>query len=797
MRVLLSWLRDFAPLEGTPDELGDTMSDLGMAVEELRTFDLGGVVVARVLQTRPHPEADRVQLVDVDAGDGEALQIACGAFNLGPGDLVPLATVGATLPGGMEIGRRKLRGEWSNGMLCSAAELGLGADSAGIMVLRDGPARGDGAAPGDELVAALGLADDAVYDLEINPNRPDAMSIAGVARDLAGRLGVPFSIAEPAVASTGRRVTEAASVQIVDPGLCGRFTARIVRGVDATPPTALSDRLRLALCGMRPISPVVDASNLVMLELGVPNHAYDLAVVPDGVLRVRRAAEGEALWTLDGVERHLRAGDGLIADRGDRPIGLAGVMGGADTEIGPTTVDVLVEAAWWDPPSISRTARAHHLRSEASARFERGVDPELAVTATARFAELLGVPSDDGVIDERGELPWPRRTRLRPSRVAALLGVGLGPEVIATTLEPIGFVLTPAMGSADEPGGAFEVEVPTWRHDTATEIDLIEEIARHHGYDRLGRRVPRSPQVGRLSAYQLDRRMLRRTMVALGLDEAMPLPLLAPDAHERAGLDGHAPVRLANPLTADESTLRTSLLPGLLTVVAHNAAHRTAGVGLFELGTVFRATDADAELPDECEHLAAVLAGRDARDATRAVRATLDEVALDDGYRLVAAEDLPGLHPTRSARVVASGRDVGAVGEVDPVVVERYGIVERCGWFELDLDALLSLDHGHRPYVETPTFPSADVDLAFVVADAVPADAVGQTLRTAGGAEVSTVELFDVYRGVGVTDGHRSLAFGLRLQAPDRTLTDDEIATVRRRCIDAVTAAHAATLRGT
>ncbi len=779
MKLTLSWLREFTPLPGSPAEVAAVMDALGMAVEELVPLGVDGIVVARVLGLRPHPDADRIQLVDVDTGDGEALQICCGAFNMAQGDLVPLATVGTTMPGGMEIARRKLRGEWSNGMLCSAVELGLGADAAGIMVL-----------PGDLDVGAdldeqLGLSGDAVFDLEINPNRPDAMSVAGVARDLAARLDLPFALPTAGVDTTGTPVDATASVELVAPDLCGRFVARVLRGVTADP-SPLPIRMRLALCGMRPISGVVDASNYVMLELGAPSHAYDLARVPGGRLRVRRAGAGETVVTLDGVERRLAEGDGVICDAADQPIGLAGVMGGESTEIGPSTTDVLLEAAWWDPPSISRTARSHRLRSEASARFERGTDAEMLPLAVDRIASLLGVRADEGRVDVDGDRWIPPTVRVRPARVDALLGTDLGRERMRALLDPIGFRTAEADGDLD-------VEIPSWRWDSVAEIDVVEEVARHHGYDAIGRTRPRSPYPGRLTHHQSERRRVRSVLTGLGMDEAMALPLLGPDTHTRAGLTDE-PVRLLNPLTAEESVLRTSLRPGLLRAVAHNRNRRAERVELFEIGHVVRG-DGDGDLPDQPEHVAGLLAGGDARDGTRRVLALLGALGRD-AVTVEAADDRPGWHPTRTARVLVGGDDVGTVGEVDPGVLEAFEIDGRVAGFELDLGRLLADPPPVRRYAVVSSFPSSDVDLAFVVTDGVPAGTVAATLREAGGDELVEVVLFDVYRDERVGPGRRSLAYRLRFQAADRTLTDTDLAALRQRCIDAVVASHDATLRG-
>lgn len=787
MKVLLSWLREFAPLEGDPVVLGKVMSELGMAVESLERVGegLGGIVVARVLTTKPHPNADKIQLVEVDTGTGDAVQVCCGAFNMAPGALVPLATVGTTMPNGMAIERRKMRGEWSNGMLCSARELGLGGDHAGIMILP--PHLGVGV----PFAEATGIERDVLYDLEINPNRPDAMSIAGVARDLAARLRVPFTLPDPQVTEVpaGSGPERDLRIEIVNADLCGRFVGRVLRGV-AVGPSDPKIAARLTMLGMRPISSVVDVSNYVMLELGQPNHPYDLAKVRGGGLRIRRAGAGERMTTLDDVERTFTSDDLLICDGDDTPVGIAGIMGGASTEIDATTADVLLEMAWFLPISIAKTSRRLGIRSEASSRFEKGCDPEVIDLAVRRFAELLapaGAQLVAGGVDARGLLPAREPVRLRTQRVNDLLGTTLGAGEIRALLDPIGFTATAA-------GADLDVVIPPFRYDSATEIDVIEEVARHHGYDRLGTSVPTSARAGALTARQRERRLLRRTMIGLGLSEALPLPFLAPGELERCGLPGDG-IEIANPLVAEESILRTSLLPGLVGAVAYNSSHRSTGVGLFEIGHVFgRNADADAPLPDERERLAVALGGRDGTAAVQVWQAVAE--ALGCGATDLVNAEVAGLHPTRAARIVVGGADVGAVGEIDPAVLDAHGIAERVGWVEVDLDTLLALPHGERPYRLVSKFPSSDIDLAFEVDEGVSAVAVERTLRAAAGSLLTGVRLFDVYRGAGITEGRRSLAYTLRLQAADHTLTDDEVAAVRAACIAAVEAAHAARLRG-
>ncbi|HEV2758199.1 MAG TPA: phenylalanine--tRNA ligase subunit beta [Acidimicrobiales bacterium] len=784
MRVPLSWLRDFAPISGDPADLAAALSGLGLVVEGVETFGegLGDVIVARVLATRAHPNADKVQVVDVDAGDGADLQIVCGAFNFAAGDLVPLAPVGARLPGGMQIGRRNVRGQWSNGMLCSGAELALSTDGDGIMIL-DAEL-----VPGTPVTEALGIAADVVFDLDVTPNRPDALSVAGVARDLAAHLRVPFSIPDlpaPAAGEYGATV----SVVVESPDLCPQFTGTVLSGVTIGPsPRWMAQRLTLA--GMRPINNVVDVSNYVMLELGQPNHPYDLDRLPGGGLLVRRARDGETLVTLDDVERTLGPDDCLICDAERSAVGIAGVMGGASSEISAATTTVALEAAWFDPVAVARTSKRLGLRTEASVRFERSIDPDGVNRAVARFCQLAGEVAGATVagasVDVRGDLPRPARVVLRTSRVNAILGTELSPADVSGYLQPIGFRSTPT-GEGD-----FRVDVPSWRPDCEREIDVIEEVARHHGYTRIARTMPAITQVGGLTPYQRDRRQAREILVGAGLSEAWATSFLAPEDLSRAGLPPDA-VEIENPLAAEESVLRPSLLPGLLRAIASNAGHRRPDVGLFEIGHVFLPPPAGQQLPNEPEHLAMALGAGDAQDAVRTWN------LLSDGMRLVdvalEASSLPGLHPTRSAKVLAAGRPVGALGEVDPQVLAAHGIEGRVGWFEVDLGALLASPRRPAIYRPVSRFPSADIDLAFVVDETVPAAAVELTLSRAAGDLLERIELFDVFRSPAL-EGQRSLAWRLRFSALDHTLTEDELTAVRLRAIDAVTSAHPARLRG-
>ena len=779
MKVLLSWLQEFAPFPSEdPVALGDVMSDLGMAVESIERIGEGldGIVTVKVLELRKHPDADKIQLVDVDLGDGEALQICCGATNLTVGDVVPLATLGTTMPDGMEIARRKMRGQWSNGMLCSGRELALGEDHSGIYILD--PAL----ALGTPIVEALGITPDVLFDLEINPNRPDAMSVAGVARDLAARLGLPFAIPTPAVDEVAGDAAAIASVDIIDPDLCGLFHLRVIEGIKIEPsPRWIADRL--TALGMRPINNVVDASNYVMLELGQPNHTYDLAKVPGGSLRVRWARDGETITTLDGIERSLTGGrDGVITDATDVPVGIAGVMGGASTEISETTTTVLLECAWWQPMAIARSSKFMGLRSEASARFERGVDPEIVDLAARRLAELLapsGARLMQGAVTVHGDLPVTPAVRVRTKRVNQLLGTAIATDEIVSLLTPIGFACE-EVGEAD----VLSVTVPTFRPDTTTETDVIEEIARHFGYSRIVGRAPTSAHTGSLTPIQRDRRIIREILVGLGVHEAMPLPFLAPGDLARCGLPSEA-VTVTNPLAAEESVLRTSLRPGLLRAIAYNESHRTDSAALFEIGKAFGVPAAGNTLPDEREHLAVALAGCDATSASKVWSTLAHTLGIADVQINQSAPPL-GLHPGRSGVLERHGVIVGELGEIDPGVLDVLGIRERVAWLQLDLGLVLESPHGEHRYSHISRYPSSDLDLAFEVDDSLPASGIDRAIRDSAGPLLVDLSLFDVFRGSPVPEGRRSLAYRLRLQATDRTLTDSDIGGVQRTVVEAL-----------
>ncbi|MGA1389113.1 MAG: phenylalanine--tRNA ligase subunit beta [Ilumatobacteraceae bacterium] len=774
MKILHSWLKEFGEFGDDIDAIADHMTALGLAVESVdrvgSTFP--GVVVAEVKRLERHPDAAKVQRVFVDAGDGKERHVWCGANNMVVGDKVPLATLGTAMPDGRVIAQRGILGIDSEGMLCSAIELGIGADSSGLMILPSS------ATLGADVFAAIGVTPDVVFDLDVTRNRPDCFGHLGVARELGARMKVALRSKKSSVTATGD--PKPIPVEILDPEGCPRFTVTTMSGVKVCDsPDWIAQRL--AHAGMRAINNVVDVSNLVNLELNQPNHAYDARSVERGFV-VRRASEGERFTTLDGVERELSAEDLVICNGDDVIVGIAGIMGGLDSEVRADTTTIAVEIAHFDAPTIARSVTNHGLRTEASLRFERGVDPYGAERAIARFAELMSMTCPNLVVhremtDARTAslVPVTTEVSVRLSRIERVLGQKLDSDGVHTVLAPLGF-------SVSGDGDTVMVTVPSWRPDCVTEIDLIEEVARHVGYENLGKIVPTSPVHGRLSEIQLRRRLTRQVVRSLGFSEAMPNPFLAPGDQAAVGADESKALRLANPLVAEESMLRTSLRPGLLKAIAYNQSHRNDNIALFEIGHVY--PQGSEQLPDEYEALCVMIADADASKAAQVWSQVSS--ALEVGAQLVSDAAPTGYHGTRSVALRRGKIELGAFGEIDPAVLNRVGIVGRVACLELNLSIVLAETPKPHSAQHVSKFPSTDFDLAFVVADDVAASQVQRALRQAGGALAVDVRQFDVYRGKGVPEGHRSIAYRIRLQAPDKTLTDEAVAEVRSKCIQAV-----------
>ena len=785
MKILHSWLKEFADFGDDIDALAERITELGLAVESVEHVGtpVKGVVTAQVLRLEKHPDAAKVTRVYVDAGDGVERHVWCGATNMQAGDVVPLATLGTNMPDGRVITQRGILGIDSEGMLCSGTEIGLSSDGSGLLILPNGTALGR------DVYEALGVDTDVVFDLDVTRNRPDCTGYLGVARDVAAGMGKSLTLPKIDQSETGKSLS--VPVAISAPERCSRFTVRVMSGISITQSPDWIAR-RLARAGMRSINNVVDVSNLVNLELNQPNHAYDFDSVKDGFI-VRLARDGEQFTTLDAVERTLSAGDLLICNAQDKPVGIAGIMGGLDSEVTDATTSIAVEIAYFEPDAVRATSNRLALRTEASLRFERGVDPFGAEFALARFAELLritcpGLVVHAGITDVRTDsLPEQvRTTQVRLNTIKRVLGIDVTAQSLAQLITPIGFTMnTTAIN------GEVEVGIPSWRNDCTSEIDIVEEVARHYGYDNLGKIVPTSPVHGRLSDVQKRRRLLREIVVSLGVSEAMPNPFLAPGELNKVGLSEDNALRLANPLVAEESVLRTSLLPGMLKSIAYNQSHRIRDISLFEIGHVY--PQGTEILPDEFESLCIMVAGADASIAMD----MWSQVSAGLGIGAQLAQDQPpaGYHATRSALLKRGKAVLGAVGEIDPSVLANAGIVGRVACLEVNLSVVLSEVTKPQSAQLVSKFPSSDFDLAFVVGNTVSAASMIKAIRQAGGNLLVDVALFDIYRGKGVSDDARSLAYRLRLQAPDRTLTDVEVSEVRAKCI-AAAEKLGATLRG-
>ena len=825
MEVSYAWLRAIAPSIGDgigegPEALAQRLALRGAPVESLTPVVEGidGVLVARVEATERHPNADRLTLCTVDAGDGRHLRVVCGAANVAAGGLYPFAPVGTTLPGERRIERATIRGEASEGMLCSVRELGLGADASGLLEL---PA---GAEPGARLIDALGLADWRL-DVEVTANRGDLLSHVGIAREAApgGARGLALppipggSRPRLALVSDPEQVSvSGATVRIEAPELCFRYLGAVIRGVKIGPsPGWLQARLRAA--GARPINNVVDATNYVLLELGQPLHAFDLARLEESTIVVRRPRPSERTFrTLDGVERALGPDMLLICDAA-RPVAVAGVMGGLASEVTDATREVLLECALFEPRSIRATRRALGMSTDASYRFERGVDPEALETALRRALELIRATAGSQIERQVADChprPFERRTiELRPERVARVLGVDFEPPALRALLEPLGFHVR---GGGRRRGGASRrVAVPGFRsYDVTREIDLIEEIARTHGYDAFPATLGAS-RPGIVPDHPLFRLEdgLRDRLVARGLFEAHTPTFVSAEQGE---------VRLRNPVSAEEDTLRAAVLPSLVRRVEYNWSRGTRDVRLFELATAFARADANADVAarvHEEPRLAAVLTGRRAPVhfadpgepfALWDLRGLLEDAARaawPEGQVTPGAPSGRGITPAEGFTVTAVGSMGGAMGDtagstvvgwggrVDPAVLDAPPWADPVWGFELRLP-----DEPGAPapptYRPIPTFPAVERDLALIVADRTPAADVEARVRDEAGPLLREVSLFDLYRGRGVPEGHRSLAYRLRFVSPERTLTDEEVDRAVERVVEHLARALGVERRG-
>ena len=766
MRVPLSWLREFCPVKLSAEDLADLLTSRGLHLERLlRPWEaLSGVLIARVLEVRDHPNADKLCLASIESGSGTR-EVVVGVRNMKAGDLVPWAAPGSTLPGFEgKLERRELRGVTSDGMLCAPDELGISADHGGILILTEGE-------PGHDLKDALGL-DDTVIDIEVVPNRPDLLSVYGVAREAAAATGEDLAPPDTSVDEIEEPADGAATVQVKDMARCPRYLARVIKGVKVGP-SPIKAQIRLTAAGMRPVSNVVDATNYAMLELGQPMHPFDLTALAGPGIEVRTAADGEKLTTLDGVERTLTKEDLLIGDL-ERAIGIAGVMGGGDSEVGEETSDILLESANFDPVSVLRTARRLGLRTEASIRFERGADPEGVPGAAARAASLIaswaGGQVLRGTIDVGAE-PERRSVAVRPSRASMLIGIDLSSTEVREALGRL------RLQATDE-GDRVVVEVPGYRFDLEREVDLIEEVARTIGYEKVPSTLPRVRQAGGLSREQRLRRRIIDLLSGAGALETRAISL-GPESDAEL-VPGADPVRVANPVSEEDATLRASLLPGLLRAARRNVSVGRTSVRLFETGRTFTGGDPD---PIEQERVALLLTGpekegwpneprpQDAFDAKGVLEHLLSGLGVE-----WSEGDAPARpwHPGRSFQVLVGGEPVGECGEIHPGVAGAFDLPSSAAGFELRIAPLVAAAPEKVDYRDFSRFPPVRRDVAFIVDADAPAAPVRAALIEAAGDLLDRVVLFDVFEGDPVPAGKKSLAFALDLRAPDRTLTDQE-----------------------
>ena len=803
MKLPLLWLHDHIGAELHAPELAERLDLSGTEVERISHHGVVAsdrFVVGRVLSAEPHPDADRLTVCMVEVGEGDAEQIVCGAPNVAAGQTVAVARPGAVMPDGTKLKTARLRGVESHGMILAEDELAIGIDHDGIMVL-DG-----GLEPGTPLETVLPIATD-VLELEITPNRPDCLGVYGLAREVHAATGAPLLPAPWHEDPGSAGPVEGIEVVVEEDGLCPRFTGRVFENVRIGPSPAWL-KARLSAAGQRPISNVVDITNFVMLLTGQPLHAFDADRVAGGRLVVRRATDGESVQTLDGQARTLDREMLVICDD-DGPTSIAAVMGGARSEVSGATTRVLMEVATWDGPNIQRTSTRLGLRSEASSRFEKQLSPELAMEAQAvagrLMLDLCGATLVPGTIDVGGPGPAAVTLRLREDRVAEVLGTAIARDRQAQILSALGF------GVADA-GDGLDVTVPHFRRvDITREADLIEEVARIDGLENLPATLPpRRAVYGRLSPRQSARRSVQDALAGAGLYEVVGWSFAAPDVADRLRLAADDPRRdvvvLANPMSEEQSVMRTMLLGSLLDAAQYNTARGIGDLGLWETGAVYGRAGADlgaGALPDERRNLGVLLAGAAATPTWRSpARVDADIFAakgvlagLLDSLRLawsVQAATQPFLHPGRAAVVHLGDGPIGWLGEIHPLVARAWDLDVVSG-FEIDLDAIIDAAAANVPlYRDLTSFPEVRQDLAVTVAERVPASRVIDVIRAAGGTLLTDVAVFDVYRGEQVGDGRVSLALRLVFRAADRTLSDAEVAPRREK----IAAALAAELGG-
>jgi phenylalanyl-tRNA synthetase beta chain len=803
MKVTLNWLKDYVDFDLSADELAHRLTMTGLEIDAMERLGdgLDSVIVARLADVQPHPDADRLTVCQVDTGS-TTQQVVCGATNHRTGDLVALAQVGTVLPGDFKIKKSKIRGQESCGMLCSSSELGLSADSAGIMILPPVLSLGM------PVFEALGLKD-VMYEIGLTPNRADCLSVVGVAREVSAMVGAELRVPKPEIKESGNAISGQSSVVIEDAEFCPRYAARLIENVRIGPSPDWLVR-RLETVGMRSINNVVDVTNFVMMELGQPLHAFDFNQLRENRIVVKRAKAGDRFTTLDGQVRDLTVTDLVICD-GVGPVALAGVMGGENSEVSAETRNILLESAYFNPTAIRRTSKRLGMHTESSHRFERGTDVDMVPLALDRAAALIAELADGtiapGSIDVYPE-PLPVRTiPISVARTKQILGLDLSADDIRRKLEAIGLVCDLSGG---QPAEAVKVEIPNFRPDLEREIDLIEEVARLIGYDRIPVTMPESS----LTCQQLPihlalERQVRDRMTFLGYSEVINYSFFNPDCLDKLGIPANdqrrQQVKILNPLTEEQGSMRTTLVPGLLETASRNLAYRSEDLSLFELRPVFQAVEG-TELPCESLRLAALLCGRReplgwAQSADKGdfydMKGVVEQLLMDLRISQVTWRPQHGetyYHPGKSCALYHGERLLGTLGELHPQVLRHYDL-QSAIICDLDLDACFACRGGAVKFKPLSRYPDVQRDSAFLVDADVTAQQIFDVLGRIKLKDLESIDLFDVYRGEGVPEGKKSLAIRACYRALDRTLTDELIQNLHGKLVKAMEKELGAELR--
>ena len=792
MNVSVNWLKQYVDFDLSPEELADRLMMLGIEVESINRLGegLNRVIVGRINVVREHPRANKLVLCDVDVGLDNDLQIVCGAPNARAGLLAPVALDGTELPSGVTVATVEIRGEESRGMLCSESELNISDEASGLMEL---PVNLQAGTP---LVEALGL-DDVTLELEITPNRADCLSMIGVAREINVITGNSLRLPQFNVQESSANVQDLTSVTIEAPDLCPRYAARLIRGVKiARSPIWLQHRLEAV--GLGPINNVVDVTNFVLMEYGHPLHAFDYHRLAENRIVVRRVNTGEILKTLD-EEKRLLTSDMLVIADAEKPVALAGVMGGFESEITDQTVDVLLESAYFHPSSIRKTSKTLGMHTEASHRFERGVDPESVIPAINRatqlIAEIAGGEVSPGIIDVYPGKRNPAWIKLRPERVNFVLGTEITSHQIREILTQLGCTVS------DD----FEVTVPTFRPDVEREIDLIEEIARVYGYDNIPIALPQGnlPTPG-VDPKSMLRERVKTYLLDCGMMEAINYSFYNPGVFDRIRLDADDRLRdalqIRNPLVEDFSTMRTTLIPSLLENAKHNANHQVNDVQLFEIAKVFirsafaESVETKGEFPNELERVAGIITGSvgtdvygdpqrpaDFFDIKGIVEGLLDVCGISG--EIINLTEHPTFHPGRSAEIHVSGQKICVLGEIHPEVIERYDLPNKAYLFELDFEELVEVSNLNNEFEPISIYPSVNRDLAIVLDAEIPSSRPTNVIKSVAGKYVNSIRLFDLYTGEQVPDGKKSLAYAIEYHSNTQTLTDEIVDRVHERIV--------------